>query len=120
MCGRRWGTIAEASLLSSEELYRYRELYDDHNDDENRQSKWADLLEKFNPDNEYTSVYKGRYDIDYDSEEKAELTRKRLIAYHQLEAYSLYLEDKPVELAAYCKFLVSVHSMVLACILLQW
>ena len=44
--------------------------------------------------------------------------RKRLIAYHQLEAYSLYLEDKPTELAAYCKFLVSVLSIVLACIII--
>ncbi len=78
--------------------------------------EWADLLEKFDPDDEYDSVYEGRYDIDDDSEEKAELTRKRLIAYHQLEAYSLYLEDKPAELAAYREFLVSVFSMVLACI----
>jgi len=44
--------------------------------------------------------------------------RKRLIAYHQLEAYSLYLEDKPAELAAYREFLVSVYSMVLACIII--
>ena len=51
--------------------------------------------------------------------ENAELTHsKRLIAYHQLEAYSLYLEDKPAELAAYRKFLVSVFSMVLACIII--
>ncbi len=106
------------TLHGSDELERYQELYDESNDDENRQSKWADLLEKFYPDNEYTSVYKGRYDIDDDSEEKAGLTRKRLIAYHQLEAYSLYLEDKPAELAAYCEFLVSVFSMVLACIII--
>jgi len=41
-----------------------------------------------------------------------------LIAYHQLEAYSLYLEDKPSELAAYREILVSVFSMVLACIII--
>ena len=105
-------------LLGSEELERYRELYDESNDDENCQYKWADLLERFDPDNEFVSTYKGRYDIDDDSEEKAELTRKRLIAYHQLEAYSLYLEDKPAELAAYRKFLVSVFFMVLACIII--
>ena len=51
--------------------------------------------------------------------ENAELTHsKRLIAYHQLEAYSLYLEDKPAELAAYGKFLVSIFSLVLACIII--
>ncbi len=85
------------SLLGSEELKRYKELYDESNDDKNRQSEWADLLEKFDPDDKYVSAYEGRYDIDDDSEEKAELTRKRLITYHQLEAYSLYLEDKPAE-----------------------
>jgi len=105
-------------LLGSEELEKYQELYDESDNDENRQSEWADLLKKFDPDDEYVSVYEGRYDIDNDSEEKAELMRKRLIAYHQLEAYSLYLEDKPAELAAYRKFLVSVFFMVLACIII--
>jgi hypothetical protein len=104
-------------LLGSEELERYnQELYNEGNDDENRQSEWADLLEKFDPDDKYVSVYEGRYDIHDDSEEKAELTHKRLIAYHQLEAYSLYPEDKPAELAAYCEFLVGIFSVVLACI----
>ena len=93
-------------------------MYDESNDDENRQSEWADLLKNFDPDDKYVSVYEGRYDINDDSEEKAELTRKRLIAYHQLEAYSLYLEDKPAELAAYRKFLVSIFSLVLACIII--
>ena len=93
-------------------------MYEEHNDDENRQTEWADLLEKFDPDDKYISVYEGRYDYDDDSEKKTELMCKRLIAYHQLEAYSLYLEDKPSELAAYCKFLVSVFSMVLACIII--
>ena len=46
-------------LLGSEELERYRELYEEHNDDENHQTKWADLLEKFDPDNKYISVYEG-------------------------------------------------------------
>ena len=46
-------------LLGSEELERYPELYDESNDDKNRQSKWADLLEKFDPDNKYASVYEG-------------------------------------------------------------
>ena len=106
-------------LLSSEELERYHELYDESNDDENRQSKWVDLLEKFDPDDKFVSAYKGRYDIDDDSEEKAELTRQRLIAYHQLEAFSLYLKDKPAQSAAYREFLVSVFSMVLACIFIS-
>jgi len=95
-------------LLGSEELERYSEIYDARNDDENRQSEWADLLKIFDPDDEFVSVYEGRYDIDDDYEEKEELTRKRLIAYDQLKA----LKDKPAELAAYHKFLVSIFSFV--------
>ena len=98
-------------LLGSDELERYRELCE-KSDDENRQSEWEELLEKFDPDDKFIDA--GRYDFVDDFEENAELTRKRLIAYHQLEAYSLYLEDKPAELAAYREFLVSVFSMVLA------
>jgi len=64
-------------LLGSEDLERYREIYDERNDDKNRQSKWADLLEN-----------------------------------DQLKAFSLYLKDKPAELAAYHKFLVSIFSFV--------
>ena len=44
--------------------------------------------------------------------------RERVIAYHQLKAFSLYLEDKPAESAAYRKFLVSIFSLVLACIII--
>jgi len=105
-------------LLGSEELKRYRVLCEEHNDNKNCQTEWADLLKKFDPDDKYISVYEGWYDVDDDSEEKAELTRKRLIAYHQLEAYSVYLEDKPSELAVYREFLASVFYMVLACIII--
>ena len=95
-------------LLGSDELERYRELCE-KSDDENRQSEWEELLEKFDPDDKFIDA--GRYDFVDDFEENAELTRKRLIAYHQLKAYSLYLEDKPTKLAAYRKFLVSTFSM---------
>ena len=103
-------------LLGLDELERYRELYDKYNDDENRQSEWEDLLKKFDPDDEFVDA--GRNDFADDFEEKAELTRERLIAYHQLKAFSLYLEDKPTELAAYRRFLVSIFSMVLAFIII--
>ncbi len=46
-------------LLGADELERYRQFYDESNDDENRQFEWADLLEKFDPDDEYVSVYEG-------------------------------------------------------------
>ncbi len=102
-------------LLGSDELERYRELCD-KNDDENRQSEWENLLEKFDPDDEFIDA--SRYDFVDDFEEKTELTRERLIAYHQLKAFSLYLEDKPTELAAYRRFLVSIFLMVLAFIII--
>ncbi len=73
-------------------------------------SRWANLLKEFDPEDEFVSVYKSRYDIDNDYEE--ELTCKRLIAYDQLKAFSLYLKNKPAELAAYRKFLVSIFSFV--------
>ena len=45
--------------------------------------------------------------------------RERVIAYDQLKAFTLFLEDKPAQTAAYREFLVSVVFTVLACILLQ-
>jgi hypothetical protein len=99
-------------LLGSEELYRYQELYDKRYDDENHQTNWEELLEKFDPEDRFVSVNESWYDIDDDNEEKEELTCKSLIAYDQLKAYSLYLKDKPDELAAYRKFLVSIFSFV--------
>ena len=38
--------------------------------------------------------------------------RKRLIAYDQLKAFSLYLKDMPAELAAYRKFLISIFTFI--------
>ena len=40
-------------LLGAEELERYQELYDESNDDENRQSEWANLLKEFDPEDEF-------------------------------------------------------------------
>jgi len=41
-------------------------------------SQWVNLLKEFDPEDDFVSVYKSRYDIDIDYEE--ELTCKRLIA----------------------------------------
>ena len=38
--------------------------------------------------------------------------RERVIAYDQLKAFSLYLEDKADLSAAYHKFLVSIYSFL--------
>ncbi len=95
-------------LLGSEELYRYQELYDERNADENRQSDWANLLKEFDPEDKFVSVYESRYDIDDDYEEKEKLTHGRLIAYDQLKGSSLFIKDTPDLLAAYHDYLVSI------------
>jgi Tfp pilus assembly protein PilZ len=46
------------------------------------------------------------------------LTRKRLIAHHQLKAFSLYIKDKPALSAAYYDFLVSKSPWCLHVLLL--
>ena len=61
-----WTTVRDhcRGLLGSEELFRYQELYDESNEDENHQSEWAELLKEFDPEDEFVSVYESRYDID--------------------------------------------------------
>ena len=103
-------------LLGAEDLERYKQLFE-NTYDEDLQSDWEDLLEKFYPEDEFIDA--GRYDFDDDSEEQAELTRKRLIALHQLKAFSLYIEDKPALSAAYYEFLVSNFPWCLHVLLLS-
>jgi len=109
-------------LLGAGDLDRYRELYDE-DDDENRQTEWAELLKKFDPNDEdvESSDFEGQANLRGDFENNLKVMSERVITYHQLKAYSLYLEDKPVELTAYHEFLVSVFSMVLVlyCVLLS-
>ncbi len=95
-------------MIGSEELERYQELYDESNDDENRQSEWANLLKEFDPEDDFVSVYESRYDLDDDYKEKEKLTRERLRAYDQLKGFSLSIKDKPDLLAAYHDYLVSI------------
>ena len=102
-------------LLGAEDFWRYQELCDkdafDYDCERNRLTDWKDLLDKFDPDEEDVGS------SDY-VENNSKVMHERVIAYDQLKAFSLYLKDKPAELAAYCEFLVSVFSMVLACIII--
>jgi hypothetical protein len=95
-------------LLVPEELNRYQELYE-RSDDENRQSEWESLLGMFDPDDEDigSSDNEGQANLRDDIEIDSKVMKERIIAYHQLKAFSLYLEDKPNLTAAYRKFLVS-------------
>jgi len=95
-------------LLVPEELERYRELYEG-NDDENLQLEWETLLGMFYPSDEGigSSDNEGQANLHDDIEIDSKTMREKTIVYHQLKAFSLYLEDKPNLTAAYCKFLVS-------------
>ena len=95
-------------LLVPEELWRYQELYEG-NDDVNPQSEWESLLDMFYPDDEDigSSDNEGQANLRDDLEIDSKVMREKTIAYHQLKAFSLYLEDKPNLTAAYRKFLVS-------------
>ena len=92
-------------LLDPEELERYQELYN-RNDDESRRES---LLGMFDPNDEDigSSDNEGQANLRDDLEIDSKTMREKTIAYHQLKAFSLYLEDKPNLTAAYCKFLVS-------------
>ena len=100
-------------LLVPEELGRYQELYEG-NEDENLQSEWERLLGMFDPSDEGvgSSDNEGQANLRDDFEIYSETMREKTIAYHQLKAFSLYLEDKPAQTAAYHDFLVSIYSFL--------
>ncbi len=112
-----WMTIRSRceDLLCAEDLRRYQELCDkyffDYDCEENRLIDWQDLLNKFDPDDKDigSSDYEGQSNLRDDIENKSKDMREKVIAYDQLKAFSLYLKDKPAELAAYRKFLVSYN-----------
>jgi hypothetical protein len=111
-----WMTIRSHCqvLLSAEDFWRYQELIDkeyfEYDCEENRLDEWRDLCAKFDPDDEDigSSDHEGQMNLRDEFENNAKVTRERVIAYHQLKAFSLYLEDKPAEFAAYREFLVSI------------
>jgi len=59
-----------------------------------------------------SSDNEGQANLRDDIEIESKPIREKTIAYHQLKAFSLYLDDKPNLTAAYRKFLVSrVYSL---------
>ena len=101
-------------LLGSNDFWRYQELcnkeFFDYDCEDNRLTDWQDLRAKFDPDDEDigSSDHEGQMNLRDDFENNSRVTRERLIAHHQLKAYSQYLENRPAEFAAYREFLVSV------------
>jgi len=59
-----------------------------------------------------SSNYESQADLRDAIEKEAKVMRQRVIAYDQLKAFSLYLEDKPAQSAAYHDYLVSIYSFL--------
>jgi hypothetical protein len=98
-----WKEVMETCkvLLNEHEYERYGEVH--HKDGDNdRHNAWACLLKKFNPQDEDidSSNHEGQYELCTEAEERAADAREKLIAVHQLRAYSRYLKESnpPAEL----------------------
>jgi len=94
-------------LLGEEDYYRYYELCEEevfdfiYKAEDNRLIEWKKLLDRFNPEDEdvRSSDYEAEITFRDDFEDNSKVMRERVIAYHQLESFSLYLEDCPKRLA---------------------
>ncbi len=124
---RVWSAIRShcKDLLCTDDLARYQELcggevFDKIGDDD-RRTEWVELVDKCNSDNEDIDIsdYERQFSLQEEFEDKSKDMRDKLIAYDQLRAYSLYVEHKPAELAAYRKFLVSICFLCMHCNILM-
>jgi hypothetical protein len=106
-------------LLSADALTRYQELCKlevfNRDGDDNRD--WENLIDKCNSDDEEIDIddYERQISLRNDFENRSDDVRNKLIAYDQLRAWALYVKHKPVEMAAYRKFLVSICFLYMQC-----
>ena len=110
-----WLTVRSTceDLLGTEDYWRYRELNDRdvfNDGDENRLDQWEAFLKNLSPDDEDVALsdYEGEATRHDDLEIGLKAMRERVIAYHQLKSFSLFLEDRPALTAGYREFLVSI------------
>jgi hypothetical protein len=114
-----WSEIREVciGLLSADAFRKFQELCNlevfDTNGDDNFRSEWETLIQKCDSDDEEIDLddYERQIGLQNDFEERSEDVCDQLIALDQLKVWSLYIEHKPVEKAAYCKFLVSIFFL---------
>ena len=108
-------------LLSADAFGKFQELCDlyvfDTEGDENCREDWGSLIEKCDSEDEEIEVndYERQIGIQNDFEERSIDERARCIAFDQLKAWSVYVEDKPIAKAAYRDFLVSVFFLYVQC-----
>ena len=125
-----WTTIRGhcKGLLSDNDYGKYHELCDrdfdffNYDVEENRLREWKEFLDKCDPYGKDigSNDYNGQVNLRDDIKNEAKIMRERVIAHDQIKAFTLFLEGKPAQTAAYREFLVRVVFTVLAYILLSW
>ena len=113
---RVWSEIREVceDLLSTDSFGKFQELCDlyvfDTKGDENLREDWGSFITDCNSEDEEmdASDYEREIDNRNDFYESSIDERARRIAFEQLKAWSMYVEDKPLPKAAYRDFLVSI------------
>ena len=107
-------------LLSADAFGKFQELCDlyvfDTEGDEDCREDWGSLIDKCDSEDEEIDVndYERQIGDQNDFEERSIDERARRIAFDQLKAWSIYVEDKPLAKAAYHNFLVSI-VLLFAC-----
>ena len=101
-------------LLSADAFGKFQELCDlyvfDTEGDEDCREDWGSFITDCNSEDEEmdASDYEREIDNRNDFYESSIDERARRIAFEQLTAWSMYVEDKPLAKAAYRDFLVSI------------
>ncbi len=107
-------------LLSTNAFGKFQELCDlyvfDTDGDENCREDWGSLIDKCDSEDKEIDVsnYERQIGDQNDFEERSIDERARRIAFDQLKAWSIYVEDKPLAKAAYHNFLLS-KFLLFAC-----
>ena len=106
-------------LLGTEAFERYQSLSQtpgfDYVVEENRLYDWGNILKRFYPDDEevWSSDNEGVIERLDDAENDSKVMKERVIAHHQLKAFSSYIRGQPAQVVeAYHQFLVSIFSFL--------
>ena len=118
-----WSEIREVcvELLSADALGKFQDLCDldvfDTDGDNYCRSEWEDFIRSCDSEDEEIGLdnFERQIDLRNDFEQRSINVRDQCIALDQIKAWSLYVEDKPVEKAAYRKFLVSIFFLCMQC-----
>ena len=118
-----WSEIREvcAELLSTNAFGKFQELCDwdvfDTDGDDHCRSEWEGFIRSCDSEDDEIDLndFERQIDLRNNFEQRSIDACDQCIALDQLKAWSLYVEDKPVEKAAYRKFLVSIFFLCMQC-----